>query len=356
MISAEPWNGLQMSKHHLAEALAERGNRVLWLDPPLTGVGPTTIRKDGAVERISYHHWLRGINRLPIAIQRWYHGTLLNAIERCVAGRVDIVWSFDTSRMTVFPRADRLFIFHPVDIAVLDAGPGTARRADLIFTSSEVIFKRARQLAPDVAAKNLGHALPPHWLQVATARNTDTTRKRPVATCAGNMSIRFLDWEVLHTEARDNPGADFRFVGPFDPLAENPWFRSIRKLPNVTFIGPLSKEQMVPELRSADVLLLCYRADLWPEELANPHKLLEYLSTGNVIVASATSEYAGTAPSLLRMAIERWEHPALLAQVLNDLEHCNATGPRQARMELARSHTINSQLDLIERTIQSECR
>lgn len=355
IISAEPWNGLHMSKHHLAEALVARGARILWLDRPSCGFGPVTLQRDGCVERVGYHHWLRGIERLPKTVQRWYHGKLLAAIEASSGQQVDMVWSFDGSRLVHFPRAGRLFIFHPVDLTVLDARPEAARVADLVLTVSRTILNRIQLLAPDVPAFHIGHALDPIWLSGSRPNVAHAAGKRPVVACAGNMAIRYLDWEVLHAEAAAHPEADFRFIGPYDPLPTDPWFLRLRKLSNVAFKGLHSKEQMVPELRAADVLLLCYRADLWPDELSNSHKLLEYLSTGDVIVASATDEYAGIEADVLLMANSRWEHPVLLAQVLNDMERYNAPERRAARIAMAAAHTTTAHVDQLERIIQEEC-
>jgi glycosyltransferase involved in cell wall biosynthesis len=353
IVSAEPWNGLQMSKHHLAEALAARGNRILWLDAPKNGLGPITLSTDGVVERVGYRHWLRGVNRLPVFVQRWYSRHLLRSIETCAGQRVDIIWRFDPSRLGHLPREGRRSIFHPVDYKVLEAESSAAREADLVLTSSKDILDRVQEIAPAALALNIGHALDPRWLDVLETMTVHSRNPRPVVTYAGNLAIQYMDWEVLHAEVIANHQADFRFVGPGAPQLTDPWFLKFREQPNVQFIGPLPKEKMIPELRQADVLVLCYRSDLWPQQLSNPHKVLEYLSTGNVIVASATSEYEGTSPMVMPMANKRWEHPVLLAEVLNDLGRYNAPELRAARIAIARSRTTTIQVENIERILQA---
>src|SRR5690606_40657910 len=69
-----------------------------------------------------------------------------------------------------------------------------------------------------------------------------------------------------------------------------------------------------------DVLLLCYLADDYPEQLANPHKMMEYLGSGIPIVATFTAEYRDLSDrGLLAMTNTNNEFLSKFSSVLNDL-------------------------------------
>ena len=40
LVSPNEWGAMHVSKHHYALELAERGNRVIFLNPPRSGRGP----------------------------------------------------------------------------------------------------------------------------------------------------------------------------------------------------------------------------------------------------------------------------------------------------------------------------
>lgn len=353
LISPEPWKGLQMSKHHWAEALARRGNRVLWLDPPRPTGPRVTLLPGEPVERVSYLHRLRGVNLLPAFVQRWYHGRILRRIEHAAQRKIDIIWSFDTSRFQQLPRGGRRWIMHPVDMNMLGSGHAAFAAADLVLTSSTPILNAVRSIAPNAKVLCVGHGLGPHWF---TGNRPDPRppQGRPLVCCAGNMAIRYLDWEVIAEEVEQHPTVDFRFVGPCAPEPDHAAYRRVRNSPNAVFTGLLGQEAMVHTLQQCDVLLLCYRADLWAEQLSNPHKLLEYLSTGNPIVASYTSEYADAPDNILYMARQRRDHPALLAEVLQgEVKHPDPA-LRKARIDLARGAGIDALLDRAELALQHQ--
>lgn len=350
LISPEPWHGLQMSKHHWAEALAKRGNRVLWLDAPGSSRSRVHIAPDGRVERVAYHHWLRGVNHMPESVQIWYSDRLIRQIEKEAGMGIDIVWSFDMSRLACSSKEGRLSIAHPVDLFMVPPGRIHFSHADLVLTSSQPIRSAVLELTPGATAICIGHGLDERWLQGRPERPT-RSHARPIVCCAGNIAIPYLDWEVLAAEVQAHPEVDFRFIGPCTQEPNDSAYHVVRAQPNTTFTGLMAKEDLIDELHRADALLLCYRADRWTAQLSNPHKLLEYFATGNPIVASFTSEYADMPSDLLRMARERWEHPALLTGVLADLPAQQTPALRAARMARAQAATIGSQLDRVEEAL-----
>lgn len=348
LISGEPWEGLHMSKHHLAEELARRGNSVTWLDPPVNDAGNMTIEVVGPVHRVRYRHRLRGVNNMPAFVRNWYYDRLLRRIETMRGQPIDLIWCFDSSRLGRFPGRGRFGLFHPVDLRVLPGSEGLVRTADLVLTVASPIAAALRTMQPRSAVQLIGHALDLRW---TTALPASTERhERPRVMCAGNMSMPMLDWELLYTEASDHPGADFHFIGPYDPTFPDPWAARARDLPNTTLHGLLDKEAMVPLLASADVLLVCYRADLYPDDVSNSHKVLEYLATGKCVVASWTADYQHEDVPML-MARERWQHRDLLRTALGALDVQNDVRSRSQRIAYAHARTIHHRVDQMERYI-----
>src|SRR6185503_8797634 len=93
---------------------------------------------------------------------------------------------------------------------------------------------------------------------------------------------------------------------PFDRDFPAHKLREVLDRPNVRLYGRVDRARLIPALREAHLLLLCYRPDKYGPFVANSHKLLEYLATGNPAVCSYTQEYEDRS-DLLLMARERWD-------------------------------------------------
>ena len=352
LISGEPWHGLRMSKHHLASELVRRGNHVLWLDPPAPGNKGLYIQRTDGIGLITYRHWLRGVNRMPKRIRDLYYRRLLSRIEQREGRRIDIIWCFDTSRVGRFPRDGRFGLLHLADLRVLHGAEDLVRTADLILTTAAPSAKAALAMAPAAAVVDIGHAIDGQWA-IAAPRKAGG-RSRPVAVYAGNLAMPMIDWEQLDAEVAAHPEVDFRFVGPCPPTGERA-FLGLKGRSNVHFTGLLTGSDLVHAVADADVMLMCYRADLYPDDLANPHKMLEYLATGNCIVASYTAAYEGSHVPLL-MARERWEHAALLGKALSELDLQNSPALRAQRTAFALEHSMVGLMDRTEKLIASAWR
>src|SRR5690606_34337343 len=123
---------------------------------------------------------------------------------------------------------------------------------------------------------------------------------------------------------------------------------------NVYFLGALPADRLHAFYHMMDVLLLCYLADDYPDQLANSHKMMEYLGSGKVIVATATREYAELASRrLLVMSSNNWEFSDKFSRVLQDLETWNALDLQELRRQWAFDNSYDRQLDRIEEIIES---
>src|SRR5690606_40493981 len=60
---------------------------------------------------------------------------------------------------------------------------------------------------------------------------------------------------------------------------------------NVHYLGVLKADELVSYYSLADVLLIAYKADEYKDQLSNPHKMMEYLASGKMIVATRSEEH-----------------------------------------------------------------
>jgi hypothetical protein len=349
LFSPEPWHGLHMSKHHLAQALAARGNSVFFLDPPRPADRTFTAERHGEVTVLRYHHWLRGVNRLPIALNKWYYTRLIRSLARRTGGPFDILWCFDTSRMQDFPDGLGKKLLHLADYDILYIGQGLIPSAELVLTTCQVV---ADEVAPKARAHvvNVGHALDGRWLQGIDALAERPLRAPQRVVFTGQLANSYNDWEGFLEVAQAHPELEFRFIGPFDPAFPEPAFHTLRTLANVHFDGLRTKQELVPLARDADILLFGFRSALRAKERANPHKVLEYLSTGNVIVGSYTMEYSGRS-DLFCMAPEGGSLRMAFDAALADFAQLNSSSERAKRIAFARERTMERLIQRIEQEL-----
>ena len=124
----------------------------------------------------------------------------------------------------------------------------------------------------------------------------------PIAIYVGVMSYWF-DHDVIVALANARPDMTILLIGPTD-------YSDLRyqALPNVRLIGPIGPESVPAYLNLADVGLIPFRVDSFPDLIndVNPLKLYEYMAAGLPVVASRWPE------------LELLASPARLANDLDD--------------------------------------
>lgn len=346
LISPEPWEGLHMSKHHLAEALAERGNTVYFCGPPVRNVpGLLHIRGEAPLFQVHYRHWFRGLKRVPWLDHLYYRG-FVKHVERAAGRRMDLIWSFDTSRLQRFPRRGTKGLLHLVDLDILHEGDALMRTADVVLTTTAPIADHVRRTAPGTPVHQVGHALHGPWIEGAERCMAPKGMPPRSVAFAGSLITHYVDWWALRTLAGTHGDLRFDLYGPYDPDFPDPDFAALRTLPNVVFHGLLRKGELVPALRQADILLLCYRSDLLLEQLAYPHKMLEYLSTGNPVVCSRTLEFDAHT-DVVAMARQRADILDVFRRTVAGHAGLDTRAARTARVRFAQERTTAHLLDRI---------
>ena len=350
IVSPEPWDGNAVSKHHYARALAASGRTVLFLEPPCNGEGNLRIRPAEGLSNVSIVSGPRvaaGLRYMPRFLRRQVEACWLSRLEEQAGLSVETVWLFENSRFFDMTFAgDRLKIYHQVDLNQ-DLHPHiAAATADVCLGTTDFICARLSSITPRV------HKIP-HGAVVVHQGETkiDPAPFRSSVinvTCVGNLGIPYLDLETLSELVRKNPQVSFHMIGKYD--GETPARLVLGESANVVWWGFQPFESVARILESADIHLVCYKARQYREQLASPHKFLEYLLSGKVVVCSYTDEYKDKR-HLVEMADLDQDLGEVFARVAANLKEYNSEERQAQRRAFALEHSYPNQLARIEQIV-----
>jgi hypothetical protein len=356
IISPEPWEGNFVSKHHYAQELARRGHDVLFFGPPdeQGEIAFATIEGtwEGQLRVLRSPKVARGLRLMPGLLRRRLEANWLRQVEQKAGSRVEVVWLFENSRFYDMRFAsERLKIYHQVDLNQ-DFHPETAAAtADLAIAISQPIEARIKE-------KSQRFLRITHGCQAAQIDNlTDPdslSRSKQIdavfiafpvnAVMTGNLDIPYLDLELLRDLVVQHPTFGFHFVGRY---TQNTGLHALLgRAKNAIFWGFQPAHDLPYYLNQADVLLVAYSAQHHLDQLANPHKIMEYLVAGPCILASRTLEYESR-PDLLTSADSPENFLGTFANIVKNLDNLNSPEQIAHRRAFAAENTYPRQLDRI---------
>lgn len=283
------WAGIQQRPHHLALQLAQAGIETFWHDPVRRGdsphpllhiVGPEDeIHLRGAAVIIYYpHHYprLAGYDQ-PFVIY--------DVLD-------DISIHAESDHAQGLPSGQRAADHHQKLLA----------EADIITTSSEVLYQRIREQRPDALLVPNGVDVA-HFTPMPTPPNA-----APVIGFHGAIAA-WLDLDLLAEVARLRPEYQFRLIGPASvSLGALP---RLEALPNLTHRGPIPYEKIPAQIARFDVGILPFKLSALTHAV-RPLKALEYLAMGLPVVATPLEElhdwpgvFTAATPELFAAALDR---------------------------------------------------
>lgn len=347
IISPEPWEANQVSKHHYARTLAQRGHRVFFVDPPGPSGHAITIEKavgeEGQIHIVRGPRVAPGLRFMPRPLRRALERRWLESLEQMAGVRIHIVWLFENSRFYDMSFAgDRLKIYHQVDLNQDRHVAAAAASADIAFAVSQIILDQIARHAANA------HKIPHGVLGIESGVKGDWPQIRPgrvAAACVGNLDIAYLDARICREVVCGSPEVDFHFIGSYSEAGA--LHQSLRAMPNAFFPGRLPSKELPAVLKNVDVTMIVYDTIHHRDQVANPHKLMEYLASGKVTVATFMDEYQSLADGLIVMVDKPEDYPSAFRAVIADLDHWNSPELRAARIAYALDNTYDRQIDRI---------
>lgn len=355
LVSPQCWGHIRVSKHNYAVALASCGARVVFLNPPDSSLETASAWTDDVVPGVDVltmtTPWFY---RLRFHV-RWLFEWLMNRRIRSVLAdhkvKPDVVWCFEFNLygdLDVFGAAQS--IFHPVDPLSQVQHTDAAGTADLVLTVSDRIAAHIRTAGHAVTVINHGLATPFRDAAMLALGSALTEGDRICVGYAGNLAIPSINRDVIRTLVEQHLNVDFQFWGPHasNDQEANRFIAFLQDAPNATVHGAVSQTELVAGFRQVDIFLLCYAMMNKGYDRSNSHKLLEYLSTGNVIVSSRIQQYEAHEHLLAMSATDDdADLSDIFSNVVANLSEFNAASLRRSRIELALANTYDRHLTRI---------
>jgi glycosyltransferase involved in cell wall biosynthesis len=386
VLSPQSWGKLFVSKHHYAVELAKRGNRVYFLDPPEQGrTGLRTavdIRPLPDAENlflVRHRLWFPYIlkfHALPL-----FHAGMRRHIGRVlkeIGVPIDIVWSFDLGNLYPwrFFSGVQFKVFHPVDEPLTAGAIASAKGSDVIFSVTTEILEKYKKF--NIPGYFINHGVAEHFLDpagdagesIADPLVAGGQAPGPVKVgIAGNLLREDLDREIFLRIVRENPTVQFECWGSYKNGQSNiggvsnsgtsVFIESLLALPNIKLHGPVSPDELAAQLRGMDAFLICYDVQKDQSRGTNYHKVMEFISTGKIVVSNNVTTYRQR-PDLIQMVDSRENNeqlPALFKKVAGSLDHYNSPELQAVRKAFARDNSYVRQVDRIEAILdQTEAR
>jgi glycosyltransferase involved in cell wall biosynthesis len=350
IISPESWNHIFVSKHHYATHLGVLGNRVFFLNPPAEKfeVSETGFKN---VRSVTYPGFLPGLRFLPSFVQKYFIRKRFQQIQNLCSAKFDVVWSFDNSVFFDFSSLpdEVVTISHIVDLNQNFQTEKAAASADFCLCTTEYVLDRLKQYNPRVFKINHGFNSIQSFSQEVKLPGTAKIK----ALYSGNLAMPFIDWQLIETLVNRNQTIDFVFVGPNAdaPLASHDQSQArnkMRQSGNCFFIGSKPASELVGYLKAADVLLVAYQEKHHIDQ-ANPHKMMEYLGSGKMVIATFTSEYRQVAEAgLIIMTDSNQDFPRVFEKAISEVDIWNAEGKTNARVAFALENSYYKHIERIE--------
>jgi hypothetical protein len=347
LISTEQWDHIFVSKHHYATHLAKRGNKVFFLNPPSKQTQVNKTEYDN-VFSVHYDGFIKGLRFLPRFLQKYFINRKFSQLQQFFKIKFDIVWSFDNSVFFDFSALPKevYSISHIVDLTQDFEFEKAAKTADLCLGVSQPIVEKQKQFNNNSFFINHGYN------QSSSPFNKKVIlpgKQRIKAFYAGNLNIKYLDWELIQSCVERLPQVDFIFAGPWNDGALK---TDLIVKNNFNYIGVLPAKKLGSYYQQSDILLITYKVREYPDQLSNSHKMMEYLGSGKMVVATWTNEYENLVrKELIKMAKSPNEFINSLKEVFSSIDKWNSEQKKLVRAEYAERHAYGKQIMKIERLI-----
>jgi hypothetical protein len=363
IISPQEWDFIHISKHYYAIELCKQNNIVYFLNPP-SNTNRITIKKIDdfpnlyLIEyKLNCPLWLRFKLRFIFDL---YIKTIVSNILSLLPKKPDILWCFDPNLFTdlkIFKA--KITIYHPVDLIQYSYQIKPALKADIIFSVSNTFLKKFKELKqPSIF---INHGLNDTYKELAEKNliqeSVKTSNKIKVGYW-GNLLIASVHHDLFIKIINENQQIEFNFWGPYKPdkfstdITTLTFIDFLEQSSNVILHGKKHPKAIVEEIAQIEIFIMLYKYNEAIYDCSNSHKILEYLSTGKVIVSNYIELYSSYQDLICMPSNnDNFEIPSIFNKVLHNLNYYNNESFRKRRIEIALKNTYENQLIRIDKKL-----
>ena len=355
LISDQSWDHIKLSKHHYAMELAKLGNEVYYLRPPnknrkYVKFVNTKITKNLYVIENSLFLPYKLKFHFPFLFNLLMSYQVKKINKHC--GKIDIIWSFSILYTDLKKFNADLRIYHLMDMLHDKEFTKTGNSSDFIFGVTKSIISKFDHKNKFLINHGLSHI----FLKNEYNPPKPTHNPINVGYC-GNLNVESLDRKLILTLVEKNPSISFHFIGPNSPNDSSVDFiNQLKSSVNVTFYGKLSPEEISKIYIDIDAFILCYDKNSTFSQnrnaSSNSHKLLEYISTGKVVISTNMSSYQSNEGIIEMLEDSSNEnYLKLFNQVINNLSFYNSKEKYNKRFKFAEQNSYKNRIKEIEKII-----
>ena len=351
---------------HFAIELARLGNKVFFVEPPRASRDQETVSLAGETMGVQIirtkplrHALFLRHKMLPA--YNWLMQRYIQKIKQLAGQPIDELWNFnpnsfiDTKQFGAKKNLLLLYDFY--------TGPHVvqaAKAAQLLLAPSQLILDHYNNIIPSLFVQ---HGLGNHFAEHATHRLHNPDFKvvqagKVKVGYTGNLLRQAMNISVVKNIISSHPDIEFHFWGPHS-LDENnvtdatiilseewkAFLLFLKECPAVYLHGVKDQPTLAAAMQEMDMFLFVYSAVNDMNAASNSHKLLEYISTGKVVVGTLVSTYENT--GLMEMTKEEAELPELFTHAVQNLAQYNEASKQQQRMNYALDNTYAKQVERI---------
>ncbi len=351
ILSPEPWGENLLSKHHIAATLAELGSRIWFISPFVNNACRSVKSPHKNIKLIVFRNFT-GLNHLYAPIARLLARMEVAKLCKQIDQPIDVVWSFDPHRfqfLQLFKAG--LAIYHPVDNHYTKLESRVVKEADLVVSNSQETLSRLKHKHK----YKLGHGIASYFFAPSGDVQIPGNYKVKIGY-VGNLANRFFDFDLFLKLVKSHPDIGFYAIGPrhSSNLAQVNYtfdWSMLDGQPNFFWLGQKGSASLPSYLRRMNILLVLYKSDRHGITV-NSHKILEYLSSGKLIITPSHPENEALKTLILQVdSLDDIEENFNYA--LENLERFLSTEICAARIEKALTWTYLNRLKEMEIVINS---
>lgn len=346
LLSTEFWGAHYLSKHHYALALKELGNEVYFIQPGKEKGAQAAGESPEGIQLIDFKP-SSGQRYLPKTIARKIQAQEWKKIVEIAQHPPDLIWSFDNSRLFHLDALGNEVksIHHVVDLNQDFELAAAASSADLCLGSTRFIVDRLKK-----------HQEKSYFLHHGCVARPCS--KKPLSSpikmaYLGNILLRFVDRDFLIQMIAKFPEIEFHFIGGYTQnnliheisVEDEAFIKTLNKANKVFLHGSVEQNKLSNLMEEMDAFFIAYAKDHY-EQAANPHKVMELLSTGKAVLSFPIDAFLDQ--ELLHFADTRSD----FFHLIEDLRQGRLPDRFDQQLAFTASHSYQAQIAKIEEWIK----